>query len=498
MTGDTIVELDFSEVKVPSRNLSEERETAKENWNRPGTSQKSPAYQRRNIRNIFSRKQSASKVDNTKVTGTVMEVLKSVKKVMRGNKKSKQRSELEQPEIEVEEEVISTADINKGELKTQAVSSTSKPEPQMDNLSPSSAALPKKRLRKMRQDVAEFLNNAKKKFQKRTTSPLKGNTRKKVKAQSTHIVEPIAVSSSDEQEKLVATNSASAVHCLENVFKVGKEEGTEADIASLKPGVWLNGDVINAYTEYLIQKYGNKTGKPKESDRLPLDFLLSSRTIIPVDSVKYRAQDLSKNFTSRKQNLPWKYGIGEKPTRIFHPAHHSDHWRLYVFELETSKYRVYDSLNGYAATQTENYTATLVDYVATELDLQPSQFQPIPTESMQQMNDCDCGAFTLAFAESVIRKKPFDGVADPESMDEYRYKVAKILLNTGLNGRAILDTRPPLEEETLKIQAVLQTLHMRKQFQDKRERNKTLVPDQGLELKSGGSSFLIPHDSVKG
>lgn len=178
-----------------------------------------------------------------------------------------------------------------------------------------------------------------------------------------------------------------------------------SDVRRLRPGQWLNDEIINFYMNLLLEvanckvHFFNTFWYP----------LLSSGGYNRVKSWTRRV-DL---FTFDK---------------VIVPIHLGNHWCLSVINLRDKQLEYYDSLNG-----SERCFALFREYLAAEhlakknAKLDMSSWKNIADRTApQQHNGYDCGVFTCQFARCSAQDLPFD--FSQENMSYLRRRMVVELL----------------------------------------------------------------------
>lgn len=97
--------------------------------------------------------------------------------------------------------------------------------------------------------------------------------------------------------------------------------------------------------------------------------------------------------------------------RVVIPLHKGNHWVLGVVDLREKRVSYYDSLKGVDRTCMRNLITWIVDEAKEKRQLQwdASEWSTdAPQDIPPQLNGCDCGVFTLKYADFLARNAPLD------------------------------------------------------------------------------------------
>ncbi|CAJ0755564.1 11127_t:CDS:10 [Entrophospora sp. SA101] len=170
---------------------------------------------------------------------------------------------------------------------------------------------------------------------------------------------------------------------------------TYHDIHTLKPGTWINDQVINFYGKLIVERSTN-------NDDLPSVFV-------------YSTQFMTKYLNSGYQGVSkWtkKVDIFSKDL-LFVPIHSGAHWSLCLVDFQAFRIDYIDSMYGGG---TAKGMDEVKEYLINEcqnkkgenanLDFNSWAENPRLKKVPQQKNSYDCGVFTLAFIEHISRQAP--------------------------------------------------------------------------------------------
>ena len=220
---------------------------------------------------------------------------------------------------------------------------------------------------------------------------------------------------------------------------------TPRDLYTLKPGKWINDNVVNGYMKLLQVRDSEKTDGP--SCHFQKTFLTTN--IYP--EYKYNAV---RKWTSARRLKNW----GQSKATIldcdyvFFPVHlHASHWVLVVADLTKKTLRYYDSLGtNIPDTVTSQLFSTvlqfeykqdnetymllknickyLVDEAADKLKAEWKEDDfvfEIAREMPQQHNSCDCGVYMVRTAKALSGQNALLYTTD--EMQLYRILIMKEL-----------------------------------------------------------------------
>ncbi|KAG0325684.1 Smt3-specific protease [Dissophora globulifera] len=184
------------------------------------------------------------------------------------------------------------------------------------------------------------------------------------------------------------------------------------DIHTLRPGEWLNDEVINFYGQ-LIMARNNAPGST-----LPQVHVFST----------FFYKTLSENGYDKVKRWTKKVNLFEKDFMLL-PIHHAgNHWTSAVVDMKNKRISYYDSLLGNNP-KCFLILRTYLDQLSRDKRNQPFDFtgweNDCPKDIPRQRNGFDCGVFTCTFIEFKSR-----GVEELEfSQEDMPYLRKKIVLN---------------------------------------------------------------------
>ncbi|KAL3626518.1 hypothetical protein CASFOL_030067 [Castilleja foliolosa] len=188
----------------------------------------------------------------------------------------------------------------------------------------------------------------------------------------------------------------------------------------LKPGAWLNDEVINVYLELLKEREKREPEKFLKCHFFTTFFykkLISGRG-------GYNFQSVRRWTTQRKLG----YNLLECD-KIFVPIHQQVHWCLAIINKKEEKFQYLDSLRG-ADYQVLNALARyfvdeVKDKCGKEIDVS-SWKQEFVSELPEQENGFDCGVFMIKYADFYSRDIGL--CFSQDNMPYFRRRTAKEVL----------------------------------------------------------------------
>lgn len=209
------------------------------------------------------------------------------------------------------------------------------------------------------------------------------------------------------------------------VAVVGNFTLRQHDFASLKDGMLVNDNIINAYFSLLVLRSGTSdTGSRVEA----VSSHFFTKWVMDPDAVSTR----------------WKAGEDIFGARlILVPANYARHWVLIVVSPAERRVRVYDSLN--CVRSLDYGSAVLAWLLRRPVEPQHVQVSRDPRDwtmeliyaTPQQKNGVDCGVFTICAAEALSRDAPLC-YSQGDMMQARRSIAADLLLGcaapSGLKG----------------------------------------------------------------
>uniref|UniRef100_A0A1D1YMT3 Ubiquitin-like-specific protease ESD4 n=1 Tax=Anthurium amnicola TaxID=1678845 RepID=A0A1D1YMT3_9ARAE len=196
---------------------------------------------------------------------------------------------------------------------------------------------------------------------------------------------------------------------------------TREVIQCLRPGAWLNDEVINLYFELVKERERREPKKFLKCHFFNTFFykkLISGR-----DNYDYRA--VKRWTTQRKLG----YGLIECD-KIFVPIHKEIHWCLAVIDVKDERLLYLDSLGGMDANALRVLARYFVDEVKDKsnktIDMTSWKLEPVDNLPLQK-NGWDCGMFMLKYVDFYSRG--LNLCFHQDEMIYFRKRTVKEILN---------------------------------------------------------------------
>ncbi|KAK7264642.1 hypothetical protein RJT34_32251 [Clitoria ternatea] len=218
----------------------------------------------------------------------------------------------------------------------------------------------------------------------------------------------VACSFSADRKKILVTHEKSNIEITGEKFQC------------LRPGAWLNDEVINLYLELLKERERREPQKFLNCHFFSTFFykrLISGNNGYDFKSVR--------RWTSQKK---LGYGLHECD-KIFVPIHKEIHWCLAIINKKDKKFQFLDSLKGVDAQVLKVLARYFVDEVKdkTGKDLDVSSWEREFVEDLpKQQNGYDCGVFMIKYAD--FHSRNLGLCFNQEHMPYFRLRTAKEIL----------------------------------------------------------------------
>ncbi|KAI5069130.1 hypothetical protein GOP47_0015431 [Adiantum capillus-veneris] len=263
--------------------------------------------------------------------------------------------------------------------------------------------------------------------------------------------------SEEEEEEVCQALNGSNRHEVLVQHEASNIDLSRATLQCLKPGAWLNDEVINLYMELLKERECREQKLYLKCHFFNTFFFNK----LYKDARSYDYKAVRRWTTQRKLG----YSLLECD-KIFVPIHKDIHWCLAVINLREKKLQYLDSLKGqdlnalqalarYIRDEAKDKGAEVVDISSWELDC--------PKDIPEQMNGCDCGMFMIKYADFLSRGEELKFTQ--ENMEYFRkrtvlellqLKVVK-LMEGGVSTRMLL-TEVLCGHETLSFNGISESL----------------------------------------
>ncbi|XWS53614.1 hypothetical protein CRYUN_Cryun10bG0016000 [Craigia yunnanensis] len=188
----------------------------------------------------------------------------------------------------------------------------------------------------------------------------------------------------------------------------------------LKPGAWLNDEVINLYLELLKERENREPKKFLKCHFFNTFFY--KKLVSPESGYNYRAV---KRWTSQRKLGYCLFDCD----KIFVPIHKDIHWCLAVINKKDQKFQYLDSLKGRDAKVLNALAKYFVEEVRDKSgkDIDISSWEREYVEDLPaQENGFDCGIFMLKYIDFYSRGLSL--CFDQEHMPYFRLRTAKEIL----------------------------------------------------------------------
>jgi sentrin-specific protease 1 len=211
----------------------------------------------------------------------------------------------------------------------------------------------------------------------------------------------------------------------------GELSFTRKDAATMKPGVWLNDEMVNfaigamAARETRLRSGEAAAGSSRRRAHFMSTFFV--KKLCGEGGAGYDYDAVRRWTTFKKLG----YDALQCDTIII-PVHQGIHWVLATIELKNERVRLYDSLLGedhhlleclkrWVSDEYENKKSVAVDTA--------SWIAEHPKEIPRQMNGCDCGVFMLKYADYIASGCPL--TFSQKDMGYFRRRIVADALEAG-------------------------------------------------------------------
>jgi Ulp1 family protease len=203
---------------------------------------------------------------------------------------------------------------------------------------------------------------------------------------------------------------------------------TRGQLQCLRPGEWLNDEVINFYYK-LLQERSNMGVSGGLKCWFPNSFFwpkLSGK-----NSKEYSYKEV------RRWTIKAKVDIFQLECVVFPMNIGETHWAMGAIDLRARGFRYFDSM---LSRPPPNFVAFLRRYVGDEHSAKKGrplegvdEWELLPAEGLvpQQRNGYDCGVFTCCFGEYFSESKPFS--FDQADMPDLRLRLAARVMQADEN-----------------------------------------------------------------
>jgi sentrin-specific protease 1 len=197
-------------------------------------------------------------------------------------------------------------------------------------------------------------------------------------------------------------------------------------IIRLRPGVWLNDEIVNFYMSMLQER--DKELVRRYPKRLPSFFFNSYFITELLDKGGYKYANVERWSTRFKINI-------FEMNKIFFPVNiANNHWTMAIINMSKKQVCYYDSFHA----KGERYLNGLLNYIVDEgktkynmtIDKSEWSFISGDNSSPRQTNGCDCGVFSVMCADFLSDDLPLS--YHQSEMNTFRAKICADILRGGL------------------------------------------------------------------
>ncbi|KAI0085606.1 hypothetical protein BDY19DRAFT_964756 [Irpex rosettiformis] len=208
---------------------------------------------------------------------------------------------------------------------------------------------------------------------------------------------PESLSADDEAE-------VNTLLCRRGVIsKCVREQVSDKDIQRLRPGQWLNDEIINFYGQMLLLRSEEATSKGNKENKSEKEKLLDVHYFSTFFWSKLTGDGYEKG---RLAKWTKKIDIFKKDIVLIPINHGNAHWTGAAINFRRKRIESYDSmgmprqyvyraLRGYLDAEHKNKKKTPFDFTGWE--------DYTLEDTPQQENGYDCGVFTCQFLETLSR-----------------------------------------------------------------------------------------------
>ncbi|KAK7433828.1 hypothetical protein VKT23_020544 [Stygiomarasmius scandens] len=193
------------------------------------------------------------------------------------------------------------------------------------------------------------------------------------------------------------------------ISRYAKQQVSDADLVRLKPGNWLNDEIINFYGALLLGR--SEALKEYNTKKNATNGIQSRRKTAPLDIHYFNTffwTKLEKDGYDRSRLAMWtnKVDIFSKDVVIIPVNHSNVHWTGAAINFRRKRIESYDSM-GMDQTMVYKRLRNYLDAEHRNKKKSPFDFTDwidyTLKDTPQQENGYDCGVFTCQFLESLSR-----------------------------------------------------------------------------------------------
>ncbi|KAF8168307.1 hypothetical protein B0H34DRAFT_816038 [Crassisporium funariophilum] len=194
------------------------------------------------------------------------------------------------------------------------------------------------------------------------------------------------------------------------ISKFAREQVSDQDISRLRPGQWLNDEIINFYGAMILSRSeGNKENPgPQVNKKKGKQKLLDVHYFSSFFWAKLTKEGYEKGRLSKWTK---KLDIFSKDVILIPVNHSNAHWTAAAINFRRKRVESYDSM-GMAKETVFKHLRAYIDAEHSNKKKRPFDFTGwenwAPDDTTpQQENGYDCGVFTCQFLESLSRGEEF-------------------------------------------------------------------------------------------
>lgn len=184
-------------------------------------------------------------------------------------------------------------------------------------------------------------------------------------------------------------------------------EVTRGDFECMKPGQWLNDEVINFYIALLQERDTRR----KAQDKGPKCFFFNTFFYHKLGSNGYSYKGVAR-WTTPKRLLQKgaDYQCLLECDKIVVPIHLPAHWTLAVINLRDQQFEYYDSMGGVDSEVFELLSRFIEDEAKEKsgVELDTREWRRLFARDIpHQKNGSDCGVFAITYGDFCSKDVPF-------------------------------------------------------------------------------------------
>ncbi|KAH9487128.1 Sentrin-specific protease 1 [Psilocybe cubensis] len=218
---------------------------------------------------------------------------------------------------------------------------------------------------------------------------------------------PLPTSLSPEEEQQVSA----LLRQRGVISKFAREQVSDQDISRLRPGQWLNDEIINFYGAMILARSEgskeNPTSVSKDKGKAKMKAPLNVHYFSSFFWTKMTQEGYDKG---RLAKWTKKLDIFSKDAILIPVNHGNAHWTAASINFRQKRFESYDSMN-MAKSKVFQVLRSYVNSEHMNKRNKPFNFDGwedwAPASTPQQENGYDCGVFTCQFLESLSRGEDF-------------------------------------------------------------------------------------------